>query len=412
MRIPRNYRWAVARSREVFEAEGLPGVRDRAIAYARRRGSRGRQLQRLPMGSTTRHSWPASVVMVASPEPEQCYHYRVHQKVEACAALGVPFRVVPPGDPGAVADAVQLASVVIVFRQAPGPGVRAALDQAHRLGIPVVWEADDVVYRRDLVAANPNLATVPAPLRKAVITGSDGYAQALAKADHVLASTQPLADDMATRVPGRAFVVENGIDAGMFALLDGFARDPAHPARPPGAVVIGYGSGSRAHDSDLAVAADGLATVLVADPRVHLHLIGPVRVPDVLAGFGDRIWRTRQVAYPEYLRQLAACDVTIAPLVDLPFNHYKSQVKVLEAALVGVPLIASDVLYRTYVTDEATGLLAGEGQWDKALGRLVEDAELREHLVEQARAEAVDSAVTRRPARQLEAMLQILRGGS
>lgn len=411
MRVPRNYRWAIARSREVFETEGLAGVRQRGLDYARRRrhgGASGPDLERLPFGPPAPHRWPRSVVMVAHSEPAQCFHYRVQQKAEACAHLGVPFRVVSPSSPGDVADAVQLANVVIVFRQAPGPAVQAAVTQARRLGVPVVWEADDVVYRRDLVESNPNLATVPAPLRRAVVAGSDAYLVALRGADHVLASTQALADDMAGFVSGRGFVVENGIDAGMRAVVAGIERDPAPPVWPRGSVVVGYGSGSRAHDSDLAVVADGLATVMAVDSRVRLHLIGPLRIPDRLVGFADRIRRTPEVSYPEYLRQLAACDLTIAPLVDLPFNRYKSQVKVLEAALVGVPLVASKVLYGGYVTDEVTGLLAGEADWEKALGRLVADPDLRAQLAARARVEAEDSDVTKRPARQLRELLEAL----
>ncbi len=409
MRVPRNFGWAARRTREVLADEGAAGVRRRSVSYLRRRRAAGPgPLQRLPMDDARPHPWPRSIVMIADTEPRQCYHYRVEQKIQACRHLGIPFQVVGPASATTVASAVQLASIVIVFRQSPQPGLLAGLDQCRRLGLPVVFEADDAVHDRAVVAANPNLDTVPGTLRRQVVSGTDGYRDMLTRADHVLASTPRLAAELGRNVPGRAFVMENGIDDGMLEIAEGIRRDPAPPPREPDTIVIGYGSGSRAHDSDLAVAAAGLADVLAEDPAVRLHLMGPVRIPPELVRFADRIKRTPELVYGEYLRQLASCDLTIAPLVDLPFNYYKSQVKVLEAAVVGVPLIASPVVYRDYVVPGRTALLADDHQWAEQVRRLVADSGLREQLTTAARAHLSDSLVDRRPARQLAEMVTAL----
>lgn len=411
MKLPKNYRWAVQRSREVLEEEGLTGLRDRGSSYLRKRGLRAvvADRSRLPKDPVAPHRWGESVVMIAAAQPQQCYHYRVGQKIQAAAALGVPFRVVDPADAHEVAGAVQLASLVIVFRQALGPGVTAALQQARRLGVPVVFEADDVVYRRDLVAQNPNLASVPRSLRRSVEAGSSGYLEALRQCDHVLASTAALAQDMAGEVPGRWFVMDNGVDDLMLEVAAGIAADPAPPPRSEAAVVIGYGSGSLAHDCDLAVAAPGLAAVMAADDRVQLHLMGTVAVPAELVQFGDRVRRSAELPYGEYLRQLAACDLTIAPLVDAEFNTFKSQVKYLEAGLVGVPLVASTIVYGDYVEDGVTGLLARPGDWQKQLRRLVTEPALRSALAQGARDHVTQWEVRNGPARQFAAMMAALR---
>lgn len=406
MDFPRDYAIVANRAREIFYQEGWRGVGSRSAAFVRRRGAglRGGRRDRLPH-EPVRVWWPRSVVIVADAEPAQCYHYRVEQKVAAGRQLGVPVAVVSPHDPGAVCDAVQLASLVIVFRQALHPGVAAAFEAARRLGIPVVYEADDVFYRRELVAANPNLATLPRSLRRAVIRGADGYREAMVQADHVLASTAALAEDMGKIVAGRRFVMENGIDRTMIDAAEGARIDPAPPRREPDTVVIGYGSGSRAHDRDFEVAAAGLAEAMARESRARLHLMGPVRLPEALGPFADRVRRTEQMPYPEYLRQLAACDITIAPLADEPFNGFKSQVKVLEAAVVGVPLVASRTLYSDYVADERNGLLADVGGWGKALSRLLSDPEQRRALADAAATDNARMRVEREPRAQFAAML-------
>lgn len=409
MRLPRNYRWATARAREIWADEGLAGLRYHSTSYLQRRRLGATHVtHRLPAVPGARTFWPRSVVMVAAPAPLQCFHYRVEQKAQICRDLDIPFRVVDPSVPHEVDGAVQLASHVIVFRQAAGPAVDAAVSQTRRLGVPLIFEADDAVYRRDLLEANPNLDTVPRSLRRAVLTGADGYRAGLVQADHVIASTQPLAEDMGGHVRGESFVVENGIDEVMHTIVAGLAQDPSPPPRPPDSMLIGYGSGSRAHDLDLAVAAPGLAQVMSTNPNVYLHLIGPVAIPAELQGFAGRILRTTELNYAEYLRQLAACDVTIAPLSDIAFNRFKSQVKYLEAAVVGVPLVASPTVYADYVTDGATALIAADHEWAEALVELVGDGQLRQSLSAAARADVADSVVDQRPARQFTAVLEAL----
>lgn len=411
MRLPKNYRWAYQRGREVLQEEGLAGLRQRGGSYLRKRGLRAvvADRSRLPKTPAGKHRWGESVVMIAARQPEQCFHYRVEQKSQAAAELGIPFRVVDPGNPDEIFSAVQLASVVIIFRQALGPAVDAAVAQARRLGVPIVYEADDIVYRRALVEQNPNMATVPRPLRSAVEAGATRYLAALRMCDHVLASTTALAHDMGGEVAGHWFVMENGIGSKMLAMADGVAADPAPPRRDPEAIVIGYGSGSLAHDSDLQVAADGLAAVMAADPRIRLHLMGTVALPDALEPFGDRVDRSAELPYGEYLRQLSACDITIAPLVDAEFNRFKSQVKCLEAGLLGVPLVASTIVYGSYVEDEVTGLLASPGDWEKQLRRLADDPQLRRALAGRAREHALQWEVSTGPKQQFAEFLAALR---
>ena len=234
--------------------------------------------------------------MIAGFDPPQCWHYRVQQKVEACQAAGIPMRVVQPHHLDELIAALQVASLLIVYRQPMNIHLPNIIAEAHRLGIPVVYEADDIVYRTDLVAANPNLATLPADLREAVIKGAADYEAALRACDAVLASTAPLAADMERFVAGPAAVVDNGIDAIMSSMARGIEVDRAagrlrSPGVDDGQVVIAYGSGSRAHDLDLAVAAAPLAAVLAAHGHVRLRLIGPLALPSELAPFADRIER-------------------------------------------------------------------------------------------------------------------------
>ena len=400
-------KWAAYSARDAWQVGGLRELESKTRGWWSKRGSAGVWP---PVGETATW-WRGNIVMIAGFDPPQCWHYRVQQKVAACAAAGIPMRVVQPQHLDELIAALQVASILIVYRQPMTIHLPNIIAEAHRLGIPVVYEADDIVYRTDLVAANPNLATLPTDLRDAVISGAADYEAALRACDAVLASTAPLAADMERFVPGSAAVVENGIDPVMTAMARGIEVDRAagrlrSPSVDDGIVVIGYGSGSRAHDLDLAVAAAPLAAVLGAHGHVRLRLMGPLALPAELEGFTDRIERIDLLPEGEYLRELAQCDISIAPLADVGFNQYKSQVKYLEAGLLGLCFVASDVVYGTYVDDGRTGFIARDSEgWRAALERLVTDSGLRRHVGAAAREHVQRWDVTTTGAEQMRAML-------
>ena len=99
----------------------------------------------------------------------------------------------------------------------------------------------------------------------------------------------------------------------------------------------------------------------------------------------SRVWRLDSLPYGEYLRELADSDLTIAPLADDGFNTFKSQVKFLEAGMLGVPMVASRTLYDRYIEDAVTGLLCDNGSWAAQLSTAVADAGLRDRLAQGAR---------------------------
>lgn len=400
-------KWAAYSARDAWQVGGLRELESKTRGWWAKRGTAGSWP---PVGETATW-WRGGIVMIAGIDPPQCWHYRVQQKVDACAAAGIPLRVVEPHQLDELIAALQVASILIVYRQPMNVHLPNIIAEAHRLGIPVVYEADDIVYRTDLVAANPNLATLPADLREAVIRGAADYEAALRACDAVLASTAPLAADMERFVPGPAAVVENGIDPVMVSMARGIEVDrAAGRLRPPstaeGTVVIGYGSGSRAHDLDLAEAAAPLAAVLGAHGHVRLRLMGPLALPAELEPFADRIERIELLPEGEYMRELAQCDISIAPLADVGFNHYKSQVKYLEAGLLGLCFVASEIVYGSYVEDGRTGFIARDAEaWRTVLERLVTDAELRREVGAAAREHVQRWDVTTNGAEQMRAML-------
>lgn len=156
-------------------------------------------------------------------------------------------------------------------------------------------------------------------------------------------------------------------------------------------LVIGW-AGSPSHLPDLRMVAPALRQILDDYPHVELHLCGPAD------WFDDhprvRILKTVQV--DEYASVLSGFDIGIAPVLDNRFNRCKSDLKFLEYAMVGLPVVSSKIApYERSIRHGENGLLAQNAKdWIKHLRHLVENADLRDRLGANARAFAENRTIS------------------
>lgn len=97
--------------------------------------------------------------------------------------------------------------------------------------------------------------------------------------------------------------------------------------------------------------------------------------------------------FGHYLQAVAGFDVWVAPYRDTQFNASKYPTKFLEASVLGIPLIASDIEpYRRVIRHGENGFLVRhEHEWGRLLKQLADDPELRQRVGMTARGEASGS---------------------
>ena len=150
-------------------------------------------------------------------------------------------------------------------------------------------------------------------------------------------------------------------------------------------------AGSPSHLGDLAIVGEALSNFAMSHPNVELTFFG--REPEGLKAGDMRVnvvpWCDFK-DYPDTLAGLKA-DVAIAPLADIPFNHGKSNIKLLEYGATGYPILASDVgPYRETIGRETfDGILCQtQSDWEEALEAVYQRQDLREALRQGAKAMA------------------------
>ncbi len=289
--------------------------------------------------------------------------------------------------------------VLLVQRTAVAPHlVDDLLDRRRRAGLALVYELDD-----DLLDVGGARAPQYGPFR-------DTVERLLAEADLVTVSTAALAE----RVAGLARAVEvvpNLLDERLWL------APPAVPERRRGAdepLRLVY-VGSRTHAADLALVRPALARLAAAGRPVELSVVGGEK-----PGPGQAWYRRVDIplgarSYPAFVRwlreQAPRWDAGLAPLAPTPFNACKSDLKVLEYAALGLPVVASRFgPYAATVRDGETGLLAGDdpAAWADAIARLADPA-LRAALSAAALAEVVEHRLLRHGARSYAALLAAAR---
>jgi glycosyltransferase involved in cell wall biosynthesis len=199
----------------------------------------------------------------------------------------------------------------------------------------------------------------------------------------VLTSTDYLGDHI--RSLGKpAWVHRNAFSLEMLAL----SRQALHQkTRHPDRVVIGYASGTPTHGRDFDQVRPALQSLLANCPHAELWLIGPLDAGAGWEGFGLRVKRIPKVPWRQLPALLAQLDINLAPLAaDNPFAQSKSEIKYVEAGLVGVPTIAAQTgAFQYAIRSGENGFLAArDTEWLATLEQLVSNAGLRGQIGQRA----------------------------
>ncbi len=127
-------------------------------------------------------------------------------------------------------------------------------------------------------------------------------------------------------------------------------------------------------------------------PNVRIRLVGEIDLGDFprLAALAERIEQSGLLDYEAMLRDMARCDVTIAPLEpNNPYCEAKSELKYFEGSLTGSVVVASPTApFLAAIDNGRTGFLATTTrQWFEALARLLDDPDLLSGMNAAARAD-------------------------
>lgn len=255
----------------------------------------------------------------------------------------------------------------------------AALQTFKRMGMKVVYDLDDDMW------------SVPPynPAHKILKIFLPGFNICALESDLITVSTPHLKVIVQRQIKSQRYpdgswkhcppieVVENSMD------FDWFQKLPKkHRKVRKDKVVIGW-AGTNTHTGDVKKVFDLIPGILREFPQVHFELVG-LPIPENWKDVADRVTVRDFVPVAEYPAAWASWqwDLSIAPLEENKFNLSKSSIKLLEAAAVGIPCIASNIgEYNKFCSRSPllkdTCLADTNTSWNKKIRDLIVDTELR-----------------------------------
>lgn len=307
--------------------------------------------------------------------------YRVYNYAEVLASYGYTSDIyvdkeLKPGD-GISSDLVVLNRIVW------SDTIGALIESCRARRIPVIFDIDDLVFDISRVGLLRATKTYGPEDLDRTCSFIDRTRLTMLACDAVTVSTVPLAAEV--RALGlTAYVLPNNISASTWAI----AERPRESRRS--ATTIGYFSGTKTHEEDFAVCARALRRVLDAHPETRLLIVGHLDLPKDLESYEERIDRLPLMPHDEMLEVMASIDINLAPLeANNDFTDCKSELKIFEAAAMGVPTVASPTTpFRTIISSGHNGYLAAtDDEWYAAISRLVCDPGMRAGLGDAAKRE-------------------------
>ncbi len=332
---------------------------------------------------------PLRVYYVDGVPAQASARYRVFNALEQLRTAGSEGVLLPQDfDPDrAFADHGEGPGVVVIHRAPWDERLAVLIDAARARRIRVLYDIDDLVFEPIAIPWVRALSRLGESHLDLYEDGVRRYFRALRSCDGALTTTRALASYVAAEgLP--VFVHRNGWDQRSLDTA-GAARQARQPREE---VVLYYGAGTATHDIDFQACGPALERLLHKHPSVQLMTQGDVKLGYGLEALGERVRRWPWMAWPDYFRGVAQADINIAPLeLGNPFCEVKSELKWFEAALLGIPTVASATqAFREVIRPGENGFLAKtHSEWFEILDELVSDPSRRLSVGKRAESEAL-----------------------
>jgi len=352
-------------------------------------------------------------VLFLSGCPGDAKRYRCDHQAEQLGLLGITADCAIYGEVD-LGWAMRSYGYFVLHRVPFGPDVDFFVREARRAGRTVLFDTDDWVFD---ISSMPHVAALEdmrPDERDLYREGLERYRATLLRCDGAIVSTEPLAR-RAAHLLGHVVVHANVASREMLRLAERARRlrdVRAATGRPAGEVVLAYLSGTPTHKRDFAEVESALLWLMERYPGVRLLTVGHIDVRETFGRFGARHSHLPLMPWQRLFEVMSEVDVNLAPLEPRnPFTECKSSIKYLEAALVGVPTIASPLSdFQRVIESERNGFLADSKEaWRDALRQLVESPSLRATLGARALEDALAHHNTSSAAPELFAKLKALR---
>lgn len=326
--------------------------------------------------------------------PGDAFRYRCTHVGEVIAKLGYGVDVFEP-DSQDWGTMLENYKVVILHRVPHDDAVEKFINKARLQGLTTIFDTDDLVFDPTLVDKIDAHAEMDENGKGLYLSGLVRYNKTLSLCDFVTVSTERLRDEVKRIWPEKhVSIIRNRVSRDMYD----FAVSALNTIRKTSdEVVIAYFSGSKTHRKDFKTCEAALLKILDKYSNVTLLVVGHLTLSASFDRFASQIRTIPFVAWESLSSIYRGVNINLAPLeYDSAFTEAKSELKYLEAALLGLPTIGANLgAYQHTMEHGVDGLLCGtDAEWFSAMERLIVGPEERARMGQAAKAKVLNHFTT------------------
>lgn len=287
-------------------------------------------------------------------------------------------------------EQVKYAHLFVFFRCPYTDTIGKFIEKAKELNKTVLFDIDDLVVDTKYTDTIKYIQQMTKDEKALYDDGVNRMGHTLRLCEGAITTTERLATELNKYVP-EVFINRNTASERMYALSEAATKE-----KGANEIRIGYFSGSITHNDDFKLVLPVLCNIMKKHAEVKLYIVGELDLPEELEPYKDQIVATPFLDWQKLPQLIASVDINIAPLEQSIFNEAKSENKWVEAALVKVPTIASNVgAFARMIKNNETGVLCDTNEeWSSALEKMITDKLFRKKVAENAYAYCKENCLT------------------
>lgn len=287
-------------------------------------------------------------------------------------------------------EQVKSAHLFVFFRCPYTDIIGQFIALAKLLNKTVLFDIDDLVIDTRYTDQVKYVKSLIEAERELYDNGVERMGRTLKLCEGAITTTECLANELSHYVD-EVYINRNTASERMYELSENAIKN-----RNDKEVRIGYFSGSITHNDDFLLVLPTIVSLLKKYENLRLYIVGELSLPDELKECESQIVVFPFMSWEELPQLIASVDINIAPLEDSIFNEAKSENKWIEAALVKVVTVASDVgAFKKMIQHGETGYLCGDTQtWINTLEMLINDADKRKKIADKAYSYVKENCLT------------------
>lgn len=342
--------------------------------------------------NTIKHTpHPKHILIIDGVENQipQCTRYRVINKAEQLRSFSHEVWTVNASD--FQMGYAEYASQIIIYRTPYSEQFKQLIELAHKYNKPVFYDIDDLVYDTSYTDQLDYVKTLGKQEKEAYDSGVRSYGKLMELCDAFITSTTDLKNEL-LKLGKPVYLNRNLASEELISISE---QAIAKTIKDKKKIKIGYFSGSITHNENFDLIRSAILKILKEFPQTELHLVGHLTIPDEMENYKKQLIVHDFLDWTLLPSLVAEMDINLAPLVDTVFNRAKSEIKWLEAALVGVTTVASDIgSFSEIITNETTGVLVADGMWYEQLKDLIDNKTKLEFLGNNAKRKVISTYKT------------------